>query len=63
MKVRIKLDIGSLKITYNYTSLVLRSDNYVIDWNVYELDEETDETHNAETNSCGNRNLLEFCKK
>lgn len=38
----------------------LRSNNDVIDGNVNKFHEETNETHNAETNSCGNCNLLKF---
>lgn len=41
----------------------LGSDNNVVDWNVYQLDEETDEAHDAEANCGRNCNLLEFCKE
>lgn len=41
----------------------LGSDDNVVDWNVYQLDEETDEAHDAEANCGCNCNLLEFCNK
>lgn len=40
----------------------LWSHNDVVDRNVYKFDEEADETHDAETNSCSDRDLLEFWK-
>jgi hypothetical protein len=46
-------------ILLNYKNL----HNDVVDGNVDELDEEANEAHQAETNSCGHGNLLEFCKK
>lgn len=39
----------------------LGSDNNVVNWNVYQLDKETDEAHDAEANCSGNCDLLEFC--
>ena len=38
----------------------LRAYNDIIDWDVNQFDEETNETHYAESNSGGYRNLLEF---
>lgn len=38
----------------------LWTDNDIVDWNVDEFDEETDEAHDAESNSGSNSNLLEF---
>lgn len=43
--------------------MTLGSYNNVVDWNVYQLDEETDEAHDAEANCGCNCNLLEFCNK
>lgn len=37
--------------------------NDVVDGNVDEFDEESDESHYAEANSSGNSNLLELCDK
>lgn len=48
--------------SYLWCGLIwLRSDNNVVDWNVYQLDKETDEAHNAEADSGCDCNLLEFC--
>lgn len=41
-------------------SYILWSHNNVIDWNMDEFDEETDEAHDAEANRCGNSDFLEF---
>jgi len=41
-------------------SEALWSYNDVVDWNVYELDKEPDKTHDAETDGCGDGNLLKF---
>lgn len=30
---------------------------------MYKFHKESNEAHNAETNSCGNRNFLKFCKQ
>ena len=38
----------------------LDSNNDVVDWDVDQFDKEADETHDGETNCCGNGNLLEF---
>lgn len=38
----------------------LRADNNVVDRDVYQLDEETDEAHDAEANSGGNSDFLEL---
>lgn len=38
----------------------LRADNDVVDGNVYQLDEETNESHDAEANGSGNSDLLEL---
>lgn len=38
----------------------LWSDNNIVDWNVDQLNEKSNETHDTETNSCGNGDLLEF---
>lgn len=38
----------------------LISDNYVVDWYVDEFYKESDEAHDAETDSSGNRDLLEL---
>lgn len=37
--------------------------NDVIDWDMDQLDKESNKTHDSESNSCGHCNLLEFCKK
>lgn len=38
----------------------LRAHNDVVDWNVDKLDEESNETHDAESNCCGHCNFLEL---
>lgn len=38
----------------------LRAYNDVVDGNVYQLNEESDEAHDAETDCSGDSNLLEF---
>lgn len=38
----------------------LWTDNDIIDGNMNEFDEESNETHDAEADGCGNSNLLEF---
>jgi hypothetical protein len=38
----------------------LSSDNDVVDGNVDQLDEESDEAHDGETDGCGYGNLLEL---
>ena len=40
--------------------MLLGSDNDVVDGDVDELDEESDETHQGEPNGCGNGYLLEL---
>lgn len=40
----------------------LWSDNDVVDGNVYQFDKETDEAHDAESDSGGDCDLLEFWK-
>ena len=41
----------------------LRSDNDVVDGNVDEFDEKSDESHDGESNGGCNSDLLEFWKK
>ena len=39
---------------------MLYSDNDVVDWDVNQFDEKSDETHDSKADSCGDRNLLEL---
>jgi hypothetical protein len=41
---------------------IINLHNDVVDGNVDELNKEANEAHQAEANSCGHGNLLEFCK-
>ena len=36
--------------------------NNIVDWNVNQFDEESDESHNGESNSCCHGDFLEFWK-
>ena len=39
---------------------MLYSDNDVVDWDVNQFDEKSDEAHDCETDGCGDSNLLEL---
>ena len=39
---------------------MLYSDNDVVDWDVNQFDEKSDEAHDSETDGCGDSNLLEL---
>ncbi len=40
-----------------------RADNDVVDWDVDQFHEKTNEAHDGEANGCCNGDLLEFCKR
>lgn len=46
-----------MNISYGYLH------NDVVDGDVNEFDEETNETHDSKPNRCSHGNLLEFCRK
>lgn len=41
-------------------NIILSSNDNVVDWNVNQLNKETNESHDGNTNDCGEEDFVEF---